>query len=334
MSTTTDPRTGVAPAPPKPPGKPKTLIDASSDKAQAELTKWKGGRTPVGLTHAQIFLAGGFLFLWLNLFAGGLLVDTSPYRCAISWRAVATINPDKPLSDHPCHGYWTWNAKHERSVFTRPVFADRDGLPVAQPLMTWLLAILFYTPLNLAFISAAAGALGSLGSIANLNSDAEAGAQAGADAAPARDHTNPVVSGLLRGGFVYLFMVSGMLLFDDSPFSMTSPDQYLRLAGFLSLFSFVVNYQPNVFGTLIDWAHTRIHSRNNTGAKPSGEFGGGAHSPGTETTLLNRTVSETAAIVKPAAAPAAEASEPADVEADEPSRNGHSNGNGTGSPAG
>ncbi|HEY9282000.1 MAG TPA: hypothetical protein VIP46_00970 [Pyrinomonadaceae bacterium] len=116
--------------------------------------------------------------------------------------------------------------------------------------------------MNLAFISAAAGALGTLGSIANLNADQEGDDKRDKDEATffPRDRTNPLISGLLRGIFVYLFVISGMLLFDDSP-SDTGPNQYVRLAGFLSLFSFFVNYKPSVFSSMLDGAQKLISTK-------------------------------------------------------------------------
>jgi len=36
---------------------------------------------------------------------------------------------------------------------------------------------------------------------------------------------------------------------------------YVRLAGFLSLLSFVISYQPRFFNTLIVWAFQRIQAR-------------------------------------------------------------------------
>jgi len=66
---------------------------------------------------------------------------------------------------------------------------------------------------------------------------------------------------MLRGFFVYLFLTSGLLLLDDAPFSNPTPGQYIRLAGFLSLFSFVVSYQPRLFNKLIVWAFERIQMR-------------------------------------------------------------------------
>ena len=68
-------------------------------------------------------------------------------------------------------------------------------------------------------------------------------------------------SAILRGFFVYLFLMSGLLLLDHTPFSNAGPSQYIRLAGFLSLFSFVVSYHPTLFGALIVSAFERIQVR-------------------------------------------------------------------------
>ena len=110
-----------------------------------------------------------------------------------------------------------------------------------------------YLPLNLAWLCATSSTLGSLGSRANLSDDSINVASI--------DGTNPYVSALLRGFFVYLFMTSGLLLLDETPFSSPSPGQYIRLAGFLSLFSFVLSYQPQLFTALIDSAFQRIQVR-------------------------------------------------------------------------
>lgn len=315
-----------------PPARPRTLAAAPPDDV-ITLTKQKEGRAPAGLTRGQIVLASAALLLWLNLFAGGMLVDTRPYRCAISWAGVKEV-VSETFKGHPCQAYWP--ASQNGRVFNRyglPGVAIDDQtaqLPVQPPpfgdgAKAWLMALIFFTPLNLAFVAATAGALGGLGAIAHLDADSDS------DAATIRDRTSPLFSGLLRGMFVYLFVISGMLLFDDSPFSATGPDQYVRLAGFISLFSFIVSYRPEVFSNLIDWANTRIQTRNNAGITrgTKGEVEMKVP-PGGEAQLINRTVSETRAVVESPDG-ATSASRPAAAEADGPSRNGNSNGNG---PAG
>ena len=323
-SSITDPAVNAPPAPPKPPDQAKTFAAAPIDD-DAHMTKLKGRRT-VALKSWQIAFASVILFLWLNLFAGGMLIDTRPYRCVISWAGVKDVTSET-IQSHPCQAYWPALEGHR--------FFDRQALPVAGAaaagsreatlvpvgltvvLTAWVITILFYTPLNLAFISAAAGVLGSLGSLVDLNEDREL------EAAVIADRTNPLLSGLLRGMFVYLFVISGMLLFDDSPFSATSPDQYVRLAGFLSLFGFVVSYRPYIFGTLIDWAHTRIHSRNGAGGGITRGTKGEVEMkvpPGGEAELINRTISETRAVIESPDA----TSQPTAGKTDKSLGNGHS----------
>jgi hypothetical protein len=287
-------------------------------KTEKEL---KEGRTPSKLTPRERVLAFVVLVLWLNLFAGGMLVDTQPYRCAISWSGVAKID-GRTVDQHPCSVFWVAKEVGMDRTFDNnygvptpspsppatPTAANAEspaaaqgalaaaaarattggqtaapaadattaqadskkeprvvGEPTQQLVWPWIVTILFYTPLNLAFISAAAGALGTLGSIANLNEDQEDDEKPGEKTFTPRDRTNPLLSGLLRGVFVYLFVISGMLLFDDSP-SDTGPNQYVRLAGFLSLFSFFVNYKPSVFSSMLDGAHKLISARGKAAA--------------------------------------------------------------------
>ena len=177
------------------------------------------------LKPVERFFAVLFLGLWLNLFAGGMLVHTEPYRCIISREGVVA---SQPLSN--------------RSDICKE--SEKPPAPMSGFWFSWFVVLFLYLPLNLALICVIAGALGTFGSIANLHAD-------GSNNSP-RDYSNPYMSGLLRGFFVYLFLISGLFLFDDDPFSNPSPNQYIRLAGFLSLFSFIVNYQPNTFSTLID----------------------------------------------------------------------------------
>jgi hypothetical protein len=162
-------------------------------------------------------------------------VDTEPYRRAISPTAVDALDAERRA----------------------PAAAAGAELPAAAPvpqlLTVWLVIVVCFAPLNLAWLCVAASTLGALGSVANLSDD-EAPSRTG-------DTSNPYTSALLRGFFVYLFMMSGLLLLDDAPFANAGPAQYIRLAGFLSLFSFVVSYQPKLFTTLMVSAFQRIQAR-------------------------------------------------------------------------
>lgn len=189
-----------------------------------------------GLSAAETGAALLILMAWLVLFAGGILIDTKPYRYAISpegvWAMDGTL--DKPQAER----------------YTPP--RNPPGL-----VASWAVVLFFYLPVNLALVCVTAGALGAFGSQANLQNDQ--------DPPISTDDSSPYASAMLRGFFVYLFLTSGLLLLDDNPFDNPSPGQYIRLAGFLSLMSFVVNYQPHVFSQLVTWAFQRIQARGGEG---------------------------------------------------------------------
>ena len=198
-----------------------------------------------GLSRVQAVLAVFFLFSWLFLFAGGITLDTTKFRCVISpegaMQLAAEGNPGQSAANI-CNEQVVW-------VPAWPAkFANAYRLCVS-----WVAILLFFLPLNLAMVSSAAGTLGALGNRANLEDDQTP--------AKSRDDSSPLMSGVLRGLFVYLFFISGLLLFDDKPFSTPGPGQYIRLAGFISLVSFLVNYRPNLFASISDWAYERINSR-------------------------------------------------------------------------
>ncbi|HKY28412.1 MAG TPA: hypothetical protein VJM12_10790 [Pyrinomonadaceae bacterium] len=219
-------------------------------------------------------------------------MDTTQFRCAISpagARALATeARPDDEEAKNICKQHEAWVPLWSSSM--SPETASAYKYVVA-----WLGLLLFFLPLNLAMVSSAAGALGALGNKANLEHDpAESELQGGqtgpnlnGDQAPtkSRDDSNPIMSGLLRGLFLYLFFISGLLLFDDKPFSSPGPGQYIRLAGFISLISFLVNYRPHLFATIFDWAFERINSRKLVPARAR-----------KEETKAEITVEETAAV--------------------------------------
>lgn len=197
------------------------------------------------LSHSECVFAALVFIFWLFLFVGGITVDTRPYRCVISPGGVAAL-------------------ERESNGNTQASDANGGASPCAPPnlmgvdrwygkVASWLVVLLMFLPVNLALVCSVAGILGIAGNIANLSDDSTL--------RPAQDNSNPYISAMLRGFFVYLFLISGLLLLDTNPFSNPTPGQYIRLAGFLSIFSFVVNYQPNIFSTIIVWAFNRIEAR-------------------------------------------------------------------------
>ena len=198
-----------------------------------------------GLSRIQTALAAFFLLSWLSLFAGGITMDTTKFRCVISPNGVTKLAaegmPGQPVGQL-CKDEAIWVPAWPENL--------ANTYKVA---VSWLAILLFFLPLNLAMISATAGALGAFGNQAHLEPDERP--------SESQDNSSPLMSGLLRGLFVYLFFISGLLLFDDKPFSSPGPGQYIRLAGFVSLISFLVNYRPHLFASISDWAYERINAR-------------------------------------------------------------------------
>jgi hypothetical protein len=179
-----------------------------------------------------------FVFLfWLALFTGGITVDTRPSRCLISAEGVRALEDATKYEKNPCDQF---------SVVTKTMLFRASGI-----------ILLWFLPINLALVCASAGVLGTFGNRADLSDDASP--------RPSQDDTNPYISATLRGFFVYLIMISGMLLLDVNPFSNPSPGQYIRLAGFLSLFGFVVSYQPRLFREIVTWTYQRIEQAEGPG---------------------------------------------------------------------
>lgn len=244
------------------------LTRTTTDKAPARETLPKLQQTQPGehasaLSVSQRVLAILLVVFWLFLFAGGITVDTEKYRCAISpGGVVALTNEANPggSAKKPCDAS-TEEARQALS-FSVPAWPVSFG-DEYRVVIPWLVVLLFFLPLNLALICTVAGALGAYGNRANLQDDATT--------PQARDESNPIMSGMLRGFFIYLFLISGLLLLDDKPFSDPGPGQYIRFAGFLSLISFIVSYQPNLFSMLIEWAFQRINTRKDTGMKVAPE---------------------------------------------------------------
>jgi len=173
-----------------------------------------------------------FVF-WLTVLLGGITVETRPFRCAISPAGVASLEAESVglHQGEPC-----LPASNGRSL-----------------IVAFVVVLLFYTPVNLALVSASAGVLGTFGNLANLDEERRS--------RHLRETSNPYLAALLRGFFAYLFMISGLLLLDLNPFANLSPGQYIRLAGFLSILSFVINYHTLLFRMLIVMAFNRIEER-------------------------------------------------------------------------
>ena len=81
---------------------------------------------------------------------------------------------------------------------------------------------------------------------------------------------NTVFSGIMRGFSVYLLLLAGVYAATPDPFGSTSPEQYVRMAGTISLLAFSVNYEPDLFQNIIGIASSKnkIPKETTTSEKP------------------------------------------------------------------
>ncbi len=116
---------------------------------------------------------------------------------------------------------------------------EGDLLQIA---LNGVIVIATFTYTNVAILCVLAGLLGTLGRQSQLGADAQREEDI--------DTVNPRSSAVLRGFLVYLGLIAGVLVFVDNPIAPTQT-QYIRLAGLISLLSFVVNARPSMFGKLL-----------------------------------------------------------------------------------
>lgn len=133
----------------------------------------------------------------------------------------------------------------------REAFAALAG-GVGMVIANGLLVLGTYTLTNIAILCLTSSVLGALAARADLSTDIEAKA--------AGDTSSPRSSALLRGFLVYVCLIAGILIFGDDPMAPTQK-QYVRLAGFTSVFAFVLSYRPALFGTLLQRVGTVIEGK-------------------------------------------------------------------------
>jgi hypothetical protein len=157
------------------------LMSAESNKPLSSGGEHGSGRSnasssPPKLKPVECFFALLVLGLWLILFAGGILMDTEPYRCAISSGGVQALQ-----------------VRSSSNESARDICKKYEPLPSPMSsswFSAWFFVLFLFLPLNLALICVTAGALGTFGSIANLHNDQSRNSP--------RDYSNPYISGLLR----------------------------------------------------------------------------------------------------------------------------------------
>lgn len=126
----------------------------------------------------------------------------------------------------------------------RSRFADFEG-GALDSLVNGLVVMSTYTLLNIGILCVIASVLGSIGATARLGPDEDRSLAEGPGV------SSPRSAAVLRGFIVYLTLISGLIVFADSPTEPTEI-QYVKLAGVLSVVSFIVSYKPTLFAALLE----------------------------------------------------------------------------------
>jgi hypothetical protein len=162
------------------------------------------------------YLTGAAIVAWIILFSAGLVVSSKPYL---------------------------------------------DQLQQSFSFGGFFIAMLVYTPSNTALLSILSGFIGgcisrliAVDEIKHKITQAEATSDSNRLFNLKRREAflteSPVMS-MFRGFLTYVAVISGLLLLISNPFEVTSPQQYIRVAGLISGLAFIMGYDPTRFEELI-----------------------------------------------------------------------------------
>jgi hypothetical protein len=213
---------------------PETHRNAGSATAPTEHIS----RRPVG---SRVLGYGAFaLMAWLLFFSAGLLIETSEYRAVLAPKATAQQAAIRSTM-----------AADTASTSAATATVGKAKTPPSAA-FSFLMSMLCFTPINLAFLSLVAGLAGGYASniaIETMPDDELASLRHDQP----RRHLflqEPPISAAVRGFIVYLCVIAGLYLVTEDPFRDPTASQYVRLAGSLSALAFLVGYDPS---RLEDW---------------------------------------------------------------------------------
>jgi hypothetical protein len=193
----------------------------------------RGNHTTVKVPTSDVAGLCIATLLWLLIFSSGLLVETIRERYYFA--------PDYYAKELGTQYSW--------------MKADED-IPSSAWISTqaFFKATFCYIPTNLvclALLSALIGGYASKSYVAELQEHDEEKFKSLDARRTMYLQENPWAA-MTRGLVVYLCVIAGLYFIVDEPFKTTTPPQYIRLAGTISVLSFIVGFDP----TQIDhWLH-------------------------------------------------------------------------------
>ncbi len=176
------------------------------------------------LTITEVVVCVTAILFWILFVAGGVAVSTKPY--------LDLISPPAPAKPDP--------ATKSDSATKPPSPPEPVGW--TKFVEAWFFIITCYTFTNVAILCCLSATIGAIGRSAGIEDIERKTAST--------DFRTLCISGVIRGFFIYIVIVSGILVLGDQKFDEITIAQYLRLVGVCSVLSFAVGYDPHVFVTL------------------------------------------------------------------------------------
>ncbi|HWB11001.1 MAG TPA: hypothetical protein VG826_17365 [Pirellulales bacterium] len=142
--------------------------------------------------------------------------------------------------------------------------AAEKSLSVPSALGHLILVVLCSTPTNPGLLACIAALLGGIANWIHVDGTIPSSNNVGASIQAA------CFASMLRGFFMYLALLAGLLLLTTQAITQATQEQYVQLAGTVSVFAFMVGYDPDVFkklmGKVNGWAVQRENAE--TPAQP------------------------------------------------------------------
>lgn len=125
----------------------------------------------------------------------------------------------------------------------------RTALQQSITLENLFMTLVTYTVTNVAILCCIAGVIGAMTKdmyeiVTTRHVDKNSGR--------IKKSTGLVLAGVLRSFLIYILFLSGVYLATNAPFENTTPQQYVRVAGLISVFAFLVGYDPKLFTKIVD----------------------------------------------------------------------------------
>jgi hypothetical protein len=271
---------------------------ATTTPAQSPPPESRSGIIEASISLTPFFVATLVVALWVACFGMGAIINSQPYKDYLNAASIASpvestltvktdalasklaADPKSPVTQADLAAALKANIPKGpvgptmfKSVETEAAISTIFSF---SGLIALFFVLLTFTPPNLAILSALAAVAGAAGRWMTDGTSLDGPANNGKGYS--NNSTMPfsrwvsgvLLSALARGFFVYLALLSGLLVLTGDPFDNPTPGQYVRLAGTCSLFCFIVGWQPGVLSGMINRFITVSQLEKNPASKFAG----------------------------------------------------------------